>query len=58
MPQPPLMGLTAYLATAQWGEWDLPAAVLPAMRRAGARCCCRPVRGGAPSAYGAAGARA
>ncbi|MGW5345569.1 hypothetical protein [Streptomyces sp. NPDC004050] len=50
MPQQPLIGLTAYLATAQRGEWDLPAAVLPAMRRAGARCRCRPVRGGAPSA--------
>ncbi|MFE9219376.1 gamma-glutamyl-gamma-aminobutyrate hydrolase family protein [Streptomyces lavendulae] len=30
MPQPPLIGLTTYLAHAQWGEWDLPAAVLPA----------------------------
>ncbi|KMO94607.1 gamma-glutamyl-gamma-aminobutyrate hydrolase family protein [Streptomyces roseus] len=30
MPQPPLIGLTTYLANAQWGEWDLPAAVLPA----------------------------
>ncbi|MGW7461076.1 gamma-glutamyl-gamma-aminobutyrate hydrolase family protein [Streptomyces sp. NPDC054797] len=30
MPQPPLIGLTTYLADAQWGEWDLPAAVLPA----------------------------
>ncbi|KJY24263.1 gamma-glutamyl-gamma-aminobutyrate hydrolase family protein, partial [Streptomyces katrae] len=30
MPQPPLIGITTYLAHAQWGEWDLPAAVLPA----------------------------
>ncbi|KIF02296.1 glutamine amidotransferase [Streptomyces sp. RSD-27] len=30
MPQPPLVGLTTYLAHAQWGEWDLPATVLPA----------------------------
>lgn len=30
MPQPPLIGLTTYLADARWGEWDLPAAVLPA----------------------------
>ncbi|MGW5341882.1 gamma-glutamyl-gamma-aminobutyrate hydrolase family protein [Streptomyces sp. HUAS TT3] len=30
MPQQPLIGLTTFLATAQWGEWDLPAAVLPA----------------------------
>nr|WSW58312.1 gamma-glutamyl-gamma-aminobutyrate hydrolase family protein [Streptomyces sp. NBC_00998] len=30
MTQPPLIGLTTYLADARWGEWDLPAAVLPA----------------------------
>lgn len=28
MPKP-LIGLTTYLADAQWGEWELPAAVLP-----------------------------
>ncbi|MFJ8159956.1 gamma-glutamyl-gamma-aminobutyrate hydrolase family protein [Streptomyces sp. NPDC096136] len=42
MPPPPLIGLTTYLAHAQWGEWDLPAAVLPAaytdcVRAAGGR---------------------
>ncbi|WP_225830510.1 gamma-glutamyl-gamma-aminobutyrate hydrolase family protein [Streptomyces sp. NK08204] len=26
----PLIGLTTYLTEARWGEWDLPAAVLPA----------------------------
>ncbi|MCU7826466.1 gamma-glutamyl-gamma-aminobutyrate hydrolase family protein [Kitasatospora sp. DSM 101779] len=29
MPKP-LIGLTTYLTDAQWGEWDLPAALLPA----------------------------
>ncbi|MER7755125.1 gamma-glutamyl-gamma-aminobutyrate hydrolase family protein [Kitasatospora sp. NPDC097643] len=29
MPKP-LIGLTTYLAQAQWGEWELPAALLPA----------------------------
>ncbi|MEV8100366.1 gamma-glutamyl-gamma-aminobutyrate hydrolase family protein [Kitasatospora sp. NPDC085879] len=29
MPKP-LIGLTTYLADAQWGEWELPAALLPA----------------------------
>ncbi|MGO4458937.1 gamma-glutamyl-gamma-aminobutyrate hydrolase family protein [Streptomyces sp. M-16] len=29
MPHPPLIGLTTYLADAQWGEWDLPAALVP-----------------------------
>ncbi|MEU3405441.1 gamma-glutamyl-gamma-aminobutyrate hydrolase family protein [Streptomyces sp. NPDC006670] len=47
MPQPPLIGLTTYLAQAQWGEWDLPAAVLPAayadcVRAAGGRAVLLP----------------
>ncbi|RKT08642.1 putative glutamine amidotransferase [Streptomyces sp. 3211.6] len=47
MSHPPLIGLTTYLTTAQWGEWDLPAAVLPSayadcVRAAGGRAVLLP----------------